>query len=62
MLAGGALFTLARKLGHASTRLGERRYGHLLTNRRVRDDVMAFRPETYDEEIGDRVRNLRAVA
>lgn len=57
-----ALFTVARELGHASTRLIERRYGHLLTNRRIRGDVVAFRPETYDEEIGDRVRNLRAVA
>lgn len=57
-----ALFTVARELGHSSTRLIERRYGHLLTNRRVRSDVVGFRPETYEEEIGERLHDLRVVA
>lgn len=57
-----ALFTVARELGHSSTRLIERRYGHLLTNRRVRSDVVAFRPETYEEEIGEQIHELRLVS
>lgn len=58
-----ALFTVARVLGHSSTNLIERRYGHLLTNRKVRGETVAFEVEDYTEEIGEEVlRNLRLVA
>lgn len=57
-----SLYTVARELGHSSTRLIERRYGHLLTNRRTRGEVVEFRPETYEEEIGERLHELQVVA
>jgi integrase len=58
-----ALFTVARELGHSSTRLIERRYGHLLTNRRVRSEDVSFRLEEYvGEEVPEEVvRELRVV-
>lgn len=57
-----ALYTVARELGHASTNLIERRYGHLLTNRRTRGEHVEFRPETYEEELGERLHDLQVVA
>lgn len=58
-----ALFTVARELGHSSTNLIERRYGHLLTNRKVRGEAVAFEVEDYTEEIGEEtLRDLHWVA
>lgn len=59
-----ALFTVARELGQSSTRLIERRYGHLLTNRHVRGEGVAFRLDDYvGEEVSEEVvRELRVVA
>ena len=50
-----ALFTVSRELGHSSTSLIEKRYGHLLTNRRVRGETVEFRVEEYEKEIGEEV-------
>ena len=50
-----ALFTVSRELGHSSTSLIEKRYGHLLTNRRVRGETVEFRIEEYEKEIGKEV-------
>lgn len=57
-----ALYTVARELGHRSTKLIEDRYGHLTTNRKTRGEEVAFRPETYEEEIGERLHELQVVA
>ena len=54
-----ALFTVSRELGHSSTSLIEKRYGHVLTNRRVRGKTVEFRVEEYEKEIGEEV--LQAV-
>lgn len=42
-----ALFTVARELGHSSTQLIERRYGHLLTNRQARGEKVEFRVDNH---------------
>lgn len=56
-----ALFTVARELGHSSTRLIERRYGHLLTNRRTRGEEVEFRVRDHVDEIPEGLlRDLRA--
>lgn len=55
-----ALFTVARELGHTSTRLIEERYGHLLVNRKGRYEEVAFRLEDHLESIKkERLRALQ---
>lgn len=39
-----AIFTVARELGHASTRMIEQHYGHVLADRSARSEVVSFRP------------------
>lgn len=47
-LEGGApiaLFSVARELGHASTRMLEQHYGHLILDRSARSEVVTYRPQ-----------------
>lgn len=49
----------AWEIGHSSTRLIERRYGHLLKNRRTRGEEVEFRIENHQEDLGeDRINEL----
>lgn len=54
------LFKMARELGHASTKLIEDRYGHILANRECRSDVVEFKVEDHREQLGERLEALRA--
>jgi integrase len=49
-----ALFTVAREVGHSSTRLIEDRYGHLV-HVAQRSEVVDFRLDYYRDRVQDRV-------
>lgn len=60
----GPMFTVARELGHTSTRLIDERYGHLHRNpnERCRTDEMSLGVGDYVEGMGEEmVQALRAV-
>ena len=56
-----SVWTVARELGHSSTELVERIYGHL-GDVRHRAEVVEYRVEHYGRELGDRLAALRAHA
>ena len=56
-----ALYTVARELGHRSTMMVEERYGHL--HDRTEEggsEVVEFRVDAYQEQIGERLEALEA--
>lgn len=56
-----AIWTVARELGHSSTELVERIYGHLGTVRH-RSEVVEYQIQHHEKQLGDRLRSLRALA
>lgn len=54
-----APFTVSRELGHSSTRMVERVYAHLGAVR-SRSEAVEYRVEEFEEELKDRLRELRA--
>lgn len=56
-----AMWTVAKELGHSSTRLIEERYGHL-GEVRHRSEVVEFRVDQHREALGERLEALEALA
>ena len=56
-----SVFTVARELGHTSTALVERIYGHV-AGVRHRSEVVEYRVEQHADVLGDRLRSVRALA
>lgn len=54
-----ALYSVARELGHSSTRLIEERYGHLAQNP-DRKPTVEYRAEEHKEALGERLKALQA--